>query len=150
MKNEQKCDPTCTHPLLTRLGIHSFDNVGMGVSGICIVHCLFTPVALVALHFLPLGDTPLGGTPLLEALHHWIHPVLALMIVPVTLLAMWVGFRQHRKLSILLPLVVGLVIVLTTSWFAHEGLYPVAETEFNFLGSGLLIIGHWWNRQTCK
>jgi hypothetical protein len=127
----------------------------MWVSGMCIVHCLFTSVALVALPFLSLGGTPLGGMPLLEELHHWVHPILALVIVPVTLLAMGSGFqrfamRQHRKLLALIPLSLGLIIVLTVSLFIHDELHPVVEAEFSFLGSGLLITGHWWNRRSCK
>lgn len=132
------------------ISILSFDNIGIGVSGICLVHCLLAPVALVTLSFLPLG-----GIPLLETLHHWIHPALALIIVPVTFLAMWSGFQrfagqQHRRLLVLLPLSLGLVIVLTVSLFIHEKLHPLTEAGFNLLGGGLLIIGHWWNKQACK
>jgi hypothetical protein len=137
MKEKQKFNSTRIFQLLPHVRIHAFNNLGIGMSGMCILHCLLTPLALVAL-------------PFLETLHHWVHPVLALMIVPVTLLAMWTGFRQHRRPSVLLPLGVGLLIVLTSSWFAHEDLYLSVEAEFGFLGSGLLMIGHWWNRQAGK
>lgn len=42
--------------------IHFFDNIGIGISGLCITHCLLAPVALVALPFLPFLDrvTSLG------------------------------------------------------------------------------------------
>lgn len=114
----------------------AWDRFGMGLSGLCAVHCLLLPSALF---LLPLW-------PAVGVLHAWLHPVLAAVVAPTTLLAMWEGFRRHRCTATLALLGLGLLLVLA-ALAAHEALGARGETLLNLAGSGLLIAGHWCNQR---
>lgn len=113
-----------------------WDRLGIGLSGLCMVHCLVLPVVL---SLLPLW-------PALYQVHGWLHPVFAAFVIPTTVFAMVSGYRRHGRRDIPVWLGVGLGIVLT-GWLAHEGLGRVGETAVTVLGSGLLIVGHAQNWQ---
>ncbi|MFQ5571160.1 MAG: MerC domain-containing protein [Rhodothermales bacterium] len=112
-----------------------WDRVGIAVSGICVVHCLLLPVALAVLPLWPLG----------EALHGWLHPVFALLLVPTTVMAAVSGYRKHRQQVVVALLGTGLVAILVAGGlgYAHPGV--AVETALTLCGSGLLIAGHWRN-----
>jgi hypothetical protein len=119
-----------------------WDRLGIGLSGLCMVHCLLLPVLL---SLLPLW-------PALDAAHRWLHPIFAGFIVPTTLFAMVSGYRRHGRRDIPVWLGAGLCIVLA-GWLAHEGLGTLGETVVTIIGSLLLIVGHgknWQVNRHCK
>ena len=63
------------------------DRLGLVVSGACVVHCLLVPVVIATLPLWPLADV----------LHGWLHPVVALILVPTTLVAAVSGYRKHSR-----------------------------------------------------
>lgn len=121
--------------------LNRWDRIGLILSGICMVHCLALPVFLSTLPLWPVG----------EALHEWLHPIFALLLVPVTLTAGYAGYRKHRKLEVWMWLSVGLVGVLIAGVWGHLAPGTVAETSLTVSGSVLLIIGHWrnWRLDRC-
>lgn len=112
-----------------------WDRIGIGLSGLCAVHCLLAPLLLVLLPVLPVA----------ALLHAWLHPVLACLTVPVTAAAARHGYRRHRSRQVLLYFAAGLLLVLTAPAFHAAGDY--AETGFTLAGSILLLVGH--RRNTC-
>lgn len=106
-----------------------WDRAGVVLSGLCAVHCLLTPLALAAL---PLWPVASGA-------HAWLHPVFAVLLVPVTLFALR-GRRRGSRTTVLL-LSFGLLVVLLAT-LAHDALGRTSETAAILLGSGLLIAGH--------
>ena len=105
----------------------TWDRVGIVLSGLCAAHCLLVPLALVALPLWPsLAET-----------HTWLHPVFAVLLIPVTLLAIW----THRERYAMLLLGFGLVIVIAAT-LAHDALGMAAEAGITLFGSALLIAGH--------
>jgi hypothetical protein len=114
-----------------------WDRVGIGISGVCMVHCLLLPVLLATLPLWPLA----------EALHGGLHVAFAVLLVPTTLLAGRSGYRKHRQRGVLVLLVGGLVVVIAASVLGHEMPGAFAETSLTLLGSGLLVGGHWRNRR---
>lgn len=117
------------------------DRIGLVVSGVCVVHCLLVPVVLATLPLWPLASV----------LHGWLHPVIALILVPTTLVATVSGYRKHRRKRIVALLMLGLAVVLAAGgWgFVHPG--AVVETAMTLAGSGLLVTGHWrnWRADRC-
>lgn len=108
-----------------------WDRLGIGLSGLCALHCLATPVALA---LLPLW-------PSLDALHAWLHPVLALLLVPVTVLAMWGAHRAHRPHRLQAGFAIGLALVLLALPAGHATGWWL-ETSLTLVGSALLIAAH--------
>lgn len=115
-----------------------WDRIGTGVSGVCIVHCLLLPAALVTV--------PLW--PALGLIHGWIHFVFAAILIPITILAAFFGYRKHRRVDVLLLLGTGLAVLLAALALGHDAAGAFTETTLTLGGSGLLIAGHWRNRRT--
>ncbi len=112
-----------------------WDRVGIWLSGICLVHCLLLPLALVVL--------PVSA--LLVTWHEDVHIVFAVLLVPTTVLAFYQGYRRHRQKWVLWGFVPGLALVLLASFPGHETLGVLGGTLVTMLGSALLIWGHWQN-----
>lgn len=113
----------------------NLDRLGLGLSGLCIVHCLALPVGLALLPLWPVA----------AQIHIWLHAVFAVVIVPTTLAAMWYGYRRHGSYGTLSLLGLGLITVLAALLIGHEAPGEVTETLVTLSGSSLLILGHWRN-----
>jgi hypothetical protein len=83
--------------------------------------------------------------------HDWAHGAFAVLLVPVTLLAMWDAHRRARPWGIPVLLGVGLFLVLLAV-AARAALGEVGETLVTLIGSILLITGHWrnWRGRTAE
>ncbi len=117
-----------------------WDKFGLGISTICAIHCLFFPV-LIAL--LPL-------TSIAPFFTEWIHPIFIALIAPTVYFA---SKRSHFDKTITLLLVSGLAFILIGWLVGHELLGFWFETSSTFIGSILLVRGHWLNyrhHQTCN
>lgn len=108
-----------------------WDRLGIGLSGLCAVHCLLFPVAVALLPLWPLAD----------AIHTWTHPVLFLLIAPTV----WLALRgKARRPEVAAPLLGGLAVI-ALAWFLHEWTGRWGEALITLAGSLLLIRGHWLN-----
>lgn len=116
-----------------------WDKLGIGISGICAIHCLLVPVLIAVL---PLLDFT-------TVMHDWLHPVFILLIVPTVYFA---SRRSHFDKKITRFLFGGFFLVLI-GWFpGHFWIGLWFETTLTILGSGVLITGHWFNyrhHQSC-
>ena len=102
------------------------------LSGLCAVHCLLMPAVLLVL---PLWR---GA----HVLHEIVHPVLSIILVPVTIRAM------RRSVDGVRWLQAGLAAV----WAAlpvHALLGETAGLALTLVGSALLIAGHRCNLRCC-
>lgn len=113
-----------------------WDRLGIGMSGICAVHCLFFPVAVALLPLWPAA----------ESIHAWTHPVLFTLIVPTVFFAL-----KGRSLfgSIGQYLISGLCVV-GAAWMLHGWIGDWGEATVTIIGSALLVRGHWINYQFHK
>jgi len=117
-----------------------WDRIGLSVSGICAIHCLFFPVFLTILPLWPLAFE----------IHEWVHPVFIILLLPVVFFA---SRRSHFDKWISTLLVTGFLLLLGGWLLGHYWLGFWFETATTLLGSGILITGHWMNyrhHQTCK
>lgn len=108
-----------------------WDRIGIGISGLCAVHCLFFPAALALLPLWPVA----------EAVHHWTHPVLFILIVPTVVLVV----RKHNGVSLIPILLYAGLSVIGLAWLLHDLIGPWGEASVTLAGSLLLIVGHWKN-----
>lgn len=119
-----------------------WDKIGLFLSTLCAIHCLATPLLVLAL--------PVLG----EVFHEeWVHILMALFVVPVGLYAFWSGYKHHRQAKVLGLGIVGLLLVGGASVMPHELHHEVVEAlgydVFTIGGSVLLIVAHLLNRRAC-
>lgn len=113
-----------------------WDRLGIGLSGLCAVHCLLFPLVVALLPLWPVA----------ESIHLWSHPVLFLLIVPTVWLALRNGGYRRRGVSLLL---LGGLATVGMAGLLHDWTGLVAsewgEALITLAGSVLLINGHWLN-----
>lgn len=109
------------------------DIIAAALSGLCVVHCLATPMLLA-----------LGSSGLLLGIFssEWFH---YLMLLPISVLLAWSlpgGWCVHQRKA---PFALGLAgfLVLIAAMFAPHD----AETALSVSGGLLLIAAHLYNRR---
>ena len=112
-----------------RLGF--WDRIGMGLSGLCAIHCLLVPV-FVAL--IPLW-------PAFEEYHEYSHLVFFIAISPAVYFSLR---RRHKSFKVTFLLISGLSIIFV-AWLLNHQLGEYGEAGVTLVGSVLLIWGHWLN-----
>ncbi len=120
------------------------DAAGVALSIACGIHCLLTPILLLAL--------PSVG----EAFHNpMVHRLIAMGVTSIAAFALWRGYRRHKHL---LPLIIGAAGVLMI-WGAlfvphqthdHDHFHLPAGTIMTIIGSALMITGHIINIRNCR
>jgi len=113
------------------------DLVAMGLSAVCLVHCLLLPVAVAAV---PVWHTWLGNS---EAGVHWV--LLGIGIV-VTVWALAAGFRRHGAALVLVIGALGLTSMLMA---ATHGFERPIEILLTLTGAAILGIAHVLNLRFC-
>ncbi len=108
-----------------------WDRLGIGLSGLCAIHCLLVPVFV---SLIPLW-------PAFEEFHEYTHLVFFLAIAPAVILS--IKNRKDLK-AISSYLYVGLGIIFV-AWFFNHQLGEYGEAGVTMVGSMLLIRGHWLN-----
>lgn len=108
-----------------------WDRVGIGVSGICAIHCLLVPVIL---SLLPLWPT-------FEELHGYTHLAFLFTIAPIVVLSLQ---KKHESMAVRIFLLSGLLIIFL-AWVFNERLGEFREAGVTLIGSLFLISGHWLN-----
>ena len=108
-----------------------WDRLGIGLSGICAIHCMLVPVSV---SLIPLW-------PAFEEFHGYTHLIFFLAITPTVILSLQ---RKHELLSVTIFLISG-VTVIFLAWLFNESLGEYGEAGITMIGSVLLIRGHWLN-----
>ncbi len=119
---------------------HSFwDQIGMTVSSICFFHCMATPVLLLTLPWLgEYFDDPI------------FHIFIFFMVVPIGLYAFLQGYRHHRKATVLVLGLPGLLIVGAGAFLPHAWVPGFSREAITVIGSLFLITAHAINRKACR
>jgi len=111
-----------------------WDRLGIGLSGLCAIHCLLVPVFV---SLIPLW-------PALEEFHEYTHLVFFLAIAPAVILS--VKNRKDLK-AVSGYLFTGLAVIFM-AWLFNNQLGEYGEAGVTLIGSMLLIRGHWLNYKT--
>jgi len=116
------------------------DRLGVWTSALCVVHCLLTPVLLsfsaVVAHFLPAEES--------------VHRSLALLVALFGAVALLIGFRKHRRATVLFMMFGGLSCIAGAAWFGDKLPSHTVEVAITFCGSGLMIAAHRLNHTFCR
>ena len=107
------------------------DRLAIGLSGLCLVHCLATSVFLALL-------ASAGG--MLGA--EWVHEVGLVLAMVMGAIALWRGVLDH---GFMMPSSVGglgLGVMAGALTLPHDG----SEALFTIVGVGILALGHRLNQ----
>ncbi len=107
------------------------DRYAIGLSGLCLVHCLATSVALAML-------ASVGG--LLGA--HWIHELGLSLAMMLGAIALGRGIFLHGFMMPSAVGALGLGVMAGALRMPHDG----SEALYTMLGVGVLALGHELNR----
>ena len=115
------------------------DKVAIGISSLCIVHCLFLPIAIVLL--------PSIGLQLIadEAFHQ----VLVVAVLLTSISALFMGCRRHKTWRVLAWGLSGLLLLVGAIIFGHD-FGELFEKGLTLMGSAFVIFGHIQNYRLCK
>lgn len=115
------------------------DKMAIGLSAVCIVHCLALTTTLALL-------------PNLTALHHHdeaFHLWMMVVVFPTSLYALAKGYQHHRRLRAALLGGAGLTLLFMDVLFG-EHLGTLCEMILATSGSSLIAFGHLWNYRLCR
>ncbi|QYE37269.1 MerC domain-containing protein (plasmid) [Polymorphobacter sp. PAMC 29334] len=105
------------------------DHSAIGLSGLCLVHCLAFPV-IIAL--LPAMAPILPQQP-------WVHPAILATALPLAVFALWRGWRRHRDVR---PGLLGVLGLLLMGAGLAMGEGRLMETVLTVIGGLLLASAH--------
>jgi MerC mercury resistance protein len=109
-----------------------WDGLGLGIAGLCLVHCLATSIILALF-------AAAGGA----LLHPAVHEVGLVLAIGFGVLALGQGILQH---GFLLPASIGALgigVMAGALTLPHGGV----EITYTILGVGLLALGHVLNHR---
>lgn len=119
----------------------TLDRFAVALSGICILHCLFAPVALTLLPILSMSAV-------VEDLIF--HELMLWLVLPTSIIALILGCRKHRKISILLSGFVGLSILTLVAVWGHDVMTFNSEKIATSAAGLLLAFSHFLNYRACQ
>ncbi len=93
------------------------DSLAIGMSLLCAVHCLLTPLALIAL---PLLASTFWVS---EQFHLW----MLLLVLPTTSLAVYTGWRKHHDRAVVLLSLGGMALL--SGVVGYEMLFLIPEAH---------------------
>ena len=118
----------------------SLDIAAISISGLCAVHCLLTPVALILFPILS------GSLIASEDFHRFILWV----ILPTSGVAMFLGCRRHNNFSILVMGGAGLFLLVLSAFWVHDWVGEWGERLLTLVGGAILAAGHVRNYLLCR
>ena len=117
----------------------NFDNIAIGFSVVCALHCLLLPIAVI---FLPaISSTFLGSEDF--------HKTLLYFVIPSSIIALSLGCKMHGKYNVYLYGIFGIGTLLIASIFGHDYFGENGEIILTLIGAGIISLGHLKNQKLC-
>jgi hypothetical protein len=120
----------------TDLKTKKLDNISIWLSGFCVIHCLALPVITI-------------GIPLFGGFfdRHY-HAIMLFLIVPISVVALFRGFHNHRKILISGLGCFGVVMILIGGTIMHNQYSALTDSLITISGSVILALAHFLNNRT--
>ena len=120
---------------MTKLANSLLDRIAIGLSGLCLLHCMAG--------FVLLGLFSLTG----DWLDHRVHVVGLVLAMPLAAVALWRGFRRHGRVHICLLGLIGLAVMMASLIVVHGG---ALEIMVSMAGVSMLAMAHWQNLKALR
>lgn len=115
-----------------------FDKIAVGLSGLCLLHCLLLPFVVAILPFLGQFDDD------------HLHAEMLIFVVPVSVIALFVGYRRHGQTDVVVSGAIGLLILAIGAFVVHDLYGPMADRLTTVTGSLVLAYTHYRNFRLAK
>ena len=119
--------------------VAALDVTAALLSGVCLVHCLLTPVVLTLLSVV--------GTVLFT--HEAFHQLLLLFVLPTSLVGLWLGCRRHKNGAVAMLGGIGMALI-TLAAFGHATFGTEGERWLTSAGGLILAASHFLNFRRCR
>ena len=116
------------------------DRFAMTLSMACLVHCLFAPSLIIfSYSFLSLSFES-----------ELIHTLILLVTVPISILALSLGYKNHKSLNFILIGILGMATLIYALVAGENILGESGELTLTMIGSLMVIYCHYRNYQMCQ
>ncbi|MDW7549754.1 MULTISPECIES: MerC domain-containing protein [Pseudoalteromonas] len=112
------------------------DKIAIGLSILCIFHCLIFPLMFIALPVMASAAVLFD-----ESFHQW----LLLAIVPISLPILTLGCMRHKSTKVFLVGVLGIALLLTPWLIGEDRVNEALEVFLTVIGSLALVYSHFKN-----
>ena len=109
------------------------DGAAVGLSALCLIHCLALPLVVAGLPFLA------------QFAEGHLHAQMLVVVLPLSCIALGLGYRHHRNLKIVAAGTVGMLILTIGATVAHDKLGLAADRLFTIVGALVLATAHFYN-----
>lgn len=116
------------------------DRMAISVSALCMLHCLATPILLVAV--------PILSSTLMA--DEEFHLFMVIFVLPISLIALFIGCRRHKDRAVLLLGGLGLLSLVLVAYLGHDLLGEQGEKVATVASGVILAIGHLRNYRLCR
>ena len=117
-----------------------WDRLGIGMSVVCLVHCMVLPFAIAAL--------PLVAAQWLQTAIF--HGVMAMALMFVAFFAIVPGLRVHGRFSVAAAMAAGLSLLSTAAFAGERLLSREWEIGLTLAGGAILVTAHAVNLGLCR
>lgn len=114
------------------------DRTAIFMSGLCFLHCLALPLFVLAV--------PLPGI----VVEGHLHAQALAIILPVSMVAIALGFRRHGDRRILVAGAIGMLLLIVGATFVHATFGIVADTLVTISGGLTLAATHYFNSRLAR
>jgi len=118
----------------------STDKIAISLSFLCVLHCLTVPLLVALLPSLTVLALDR------EAFHFW----MVIAVIPISLYALTLGCKKHKKLSVILIGLLGLSALIAAVIFGENQLGEAGEKLLTVIGSTLIAFSHFKNFTLCR
>ena len=116
------------------------DKVAVTLSAACVIHCFFAPSFIILT----------SGFLSISIDNEFVHYIILLAAVPISIFALYLGYKNHKNLSFLPCGLVGLFTLISAVLLGEAILGEMGERALTLLGSLLVVYSHFRNHQECK
>ena len=116
------------------------DILATSISGLCAMHCLLMPLALVL--FPILSGSLFAG----EDFHRF----LVWVILPTSSIAFLLGCRRHKDTAVLILGIMGMFILVISAFWGHDFVGDWGERILTVIGGLILAAGHFRTYKLCQ
>jgi len=119
----------------------TLDKIGIFLSGVCLLHCLITPIIVTLVPILSVS---------VAVEHLLFHTLMLWLVLPTSCIALFLGCRKHKKLSIALTGIIGMLVLITAATFGHDHLSETGEKITVTIGGLIIAASHYLNYRACQ
>ena len=116
------------------------DKAAIGLSLVCVVHCLLTPVAIAMI-------PALGATFLEDESFHY---AVLFLVLPTSLFALSLGCRKHGHFKILITGLLGLFVLFLVPILGEDVTGETGEKILTVAGAAIIAYAHVRNFTLCR